>query len=106
MKALFAVLAPLALSGTAAAPALADAASRSVDYFEAELSTKAGRAKVETRLRNAAHAVCDNDAGGISARLDEQRCVQEAMASARAQLGEAPAKSPARHEAAASAGIE
>ena len=68
----------------AAAPAAAEPVSRSVSYADLNLANPAGRAVLETRIKAAARAVCQDGGYDIAAKTRENQCVKAAIAKANA----------------------
>lgn len=70
-----------------ATPAAAETASTTVQFADLDLSSPAGQAALEGRIKAATKRIC----GGIEVRdvrdgADHQRCVQQVNASARVEI--------------------
>jgi UrcA family protein len=79
----------------AAQPALAQSANpellvqhRVVHYADLDLSTGAGQARLDARLRHAAAAVCEANYGPhpLAGNLEARRCYRSALQSAQRQM--------------------
>lgn len=54
-----------------------------VSYADLDLNSKAGRSRLESRLRTASRAVCHGSSSDRSAPGDEYRCYQETLTASR-----------------------
>lgn len=82
----------------AAQPALAQSAAnpdlvvthRTVQFADLDLSTTAGQSKLDARLRRAAAAVCENNAGPhpLSEAMEARRCYRNALQSAQRAMAD------------------
>ncbi len=68
----------------AVAPAAAEPVSRTVSYADLNLSSSAGRAVLQTRIKAAARAVCKDEGYDVAARARETTCVKTAISHANA----------------------
>ena len=83
-----AVFAGLCLLG-ATAPAEATEAPRvtTVSYSDLNLSNVKGREALEMRILQAARSVCETGSNDAASRIQELRCVREAVNAAQSKLG-------------------
>jgi UrcA family protein len=79
----------LLVSAAVTSPVLAqpnDPVSATVQITDLNLATPKDRARLNTRVRSAAHIMCRSGLGGTAAQAIEAKCVQTALASARPQV--------------------
>jgi UrcA family protein len=83
----------LALSLTAAAPALAaEAPTAEVRIADLDLSTAQGQQRLETRVKSAARDLCATGERGVAAMTRQSECIADVMASAKPQADRAIAR--------------
>lgn len=84
MKIIFAALAVSALATTPAFARQMETVSKEVSYADLDITTTAGRDRLDRRLQAAARTVCNVGRGvGVAAQMDERRCLRTAIGSAR-----------------------
>ncbi|KUR72415.1 hypothetical protein AQZ52_03920 [Novosphingobium fuchskuhlense] len=81
-----------ALAHPAEAPANPEliVAHRLVSYADLDLATAAGQARFDARLRRAASAVCENNAGPhpLAEAMEARRCYRDALQSAQQMMAD------------------
>jgi UrcA family protein len=83
----------LALSLTAAAPALAaEAPTAEVRIADLDLSTARDQQRLATRVKSAARTLCRTGIGGTAERARETQCIAGALAAAKPQADRAIAR--------------
>ena len=75
-----ALVSTVVLAGHAAAKPPAPEPGVRVSHSDLDLSTKAGRKALSSRLKSAVNKVCSVPAGGIDETLERQACIRDTSA--------------------------
>jgi UrcA family protein len=75
------------LAATAPAAAAEAVRTTTVSYADLNVHTPAGRATLDRRITDAARSVCSSANIGPAARVEEERCVRNAVAAAKPTVG-------------------
>lgn len=84
---LVAATAPAHAAESGRAPWAATVRSTTVRYADLDVASAKGRAVLARRLNSAARAVCTSADAGPLARIEEGRCVREALNAAKPAIG-------------------
>jgi UrcA family protein len=94
-NAAFAAIASVCLVSAASAQDR-DPVAAHVRYADLNLSTAAGRAELQVRIRGAAEAACPDMAGTLEQKIDSQRCRNEMLKDGATQIARLTAPSDQR----------